>query len=181
MSLSPILATAVRQPNIPQASWQRLVHPDDYQRVMEAVEAHLSGVAPVYEAEYRLRHRDGRWIWVVAHGRIYERGPDGTPLRRGDSGSIRDSHKPFRTSMMQKQESPRSHLYDWPDRRVQRGQRETAYRLNKAGGLRGARVHRCLTVTEMRFDRSTSKPPLEAHTGIRRSIHPFQHERARLR
>lgn len=63
------------------SSWGKLVHPDDSPRVLAAVKEHLHGSKSVYQAEYRLRHRDGRWIWVLAHGRVYARSSDGVPLR----------------------------------------------------------------------------------------------------
>ena len=62
-------------------AWKKRVHPDDLPAVLEAANAHLSGSKSVYQAEYRMRHRSGRWIWVQSHGRIYERRADGTPLR----------------------------------------------------------------------------------------------------
>jgi len=43
--------------------WEQGLHPDDRERVIAAVERHnREGIT--YEAEYRFRHRDGRWIWV---------------------------------------------------------------------------------------------------------------------
>jgi PAS domain S-box-containing protein len=43
--------------------WEQGLHPDDHDRVVAAVERHNHDGLP-YEAEYRYRHRDGRWIWV---------------------------------------------------------------------------------------------------------------------
>ncbi len=43
--------------------WEQGLHPDDHDRVVAAVERHNREGLP-YEAEYRYRHRDGRWIWV---------------------------------------------------------------------------------------------------------------------
>ena len=43
--------------------WEQGVHPDDHDRVVAAVERH-NREGPPYEAEYRYRHRDGRWVWV---------------------------------------------------------------------------------------------------------------------
>ena len=62
-------------------SWEKLIHPDDYPKVLQLVDDHLKGKTPVYQAEYRLRHRDGRWIWILAHGRVYEWSADGRPVR----------------------------------------------------------------------------------------------------
>jgi PAS domain S-box-containing protein len=46
--------------------WEQGLHPDDHDRVVAAVERHNRDGTP-YEAEYRYRHRDGRWVWVHDH------------------------------------------------------------------------------------------------------------------
>jgi len=33
------------------------------------------------ETEFRIRHRQGHWVWFHARGRLVERGPEGQPLR----------------------------------------------------------------------------------------------------
>ncbi len=48
--------------------WQIRVHPDDYLRVMETGKAHEDGRIPVYEVEYRLRHKDGGYRWILGRG-----------------------------------------------------------------------------------------------------------------
>lgn len=42
--------------------WEQGLHPDDRDEVIARVQRHLHEGVP-YEAEYRFRHRDGRWIW----------------------------------------------------------------------------------------------------------------------
>lgn len=61
--------------------WQSRVHPDDLPEVCRQLDAHFQGAAVTYVSEYRLRHRDGHWIWVLDRGRVVERDPDGRPLR----------------------------------------------------------------------------------------------------
>lgn len=61
--------------------WQRLMHPDDWEATHEASEAHLRGEAPSYRSEYRMRHKDGHWIWVLSRGRVMERDAQGAPVR----------------------------------------------------------------------------------------------------
>jgi two-component system cell cycle sensor histidine kinase/response regulator CckA len=48
--------------------WARRVHPDDYQRVMEVGKAYEDGRIPVFEIEYRIRHKDGVYRWVLTRG-----------------------------------------------------------------------------------------------------------------
>ncbi len=59
----------------------RLVHPEDHDRSMEAMRAHLEGRAEKYDVEYRIEAADGTYQWFHDVGGISERGPDGGPKR----------------------------------------------------------------------------------------------------
>ncbi|HIZ51736.1 MAG TPA: EAL domain-containing protein [Candidatus Pseudomonas excrementavium] len=48
------------------------VHPDDVERVRDALVAHFKHAKP-YCVEYRVKHQDGRWVWVEDNGRAIER------------------------------------------------------------------------------------------------------------
>lgn len=50
------------------AVWSDLVHPDDKQRVLDAVQRHIDGQTPEFVQEYRIRCKDGRWKWLLARG-----------------------------------------------------------------------------------------------------------------
>ncbi|WP_192499012.1 PAS domain S-box protein [Skermanella pratensis] len=50
------------------AAWRERIHPDDRAGVDEALVAHLTGGSPFYEIAFRMRHKSGRWIWLVARG-----------------------------------------------------------------------------------------------------------------
>jgi PAS domain S-box-containing protein len=62
-------------------TWQRMVHPDDHDRVMEEVRRHLRGETPVYLSEFRIRCRDGSYKWVLSRGKVINRDKRGNPLR----------------------------------------------------------------------------------------------------
>jgi PAS domain S-box-containing protein len=64
-----------------QSSWEKLVHPDDLPSVRAAMEAHLRGETQAYEIEHRLRHKDGRWLWILSRGKVVERDAAGTAVR----------------------------------------------------------------------------------------------------
>ena len=57
-----------------------LVHPDDLARVNASTRATIDGVESQHEGDQRMRHKDGRWIWVAVQGCVVERGADGRPL-----------------------------------------------------------------------------------------------------
>jgi len=63
-------------------AWKEFIHPDDREQVIEAdtnaVETSGEGY---FEFEFRMRHKDGRWIWVLDRGKVVERDEDGVPTR----------------------------------------------------------------------------------------------------
>lgn len=63
------------------ATWSNNVHPVDAPLVMAALEEHMQGKRSRYEAEYRIRNRNGHFIWVHDRGRVCEFSPDGKPAR----------------------------------------------------------------------------------------------------
>ena len=63
------------------AAWEKMVHPEDLPRVMEALDAHLEGRTDFYESEFRMRHKSGHWVWVLDRGQVIKCTEDGTPLR----------------------------------------------------------------------------------------------------
>lgn len=62
-------------------AWGHLIHPDDLPRTLHAMQAHLTGAATAYEAEYRARHTDGRWIWMSSRGKVVQISQQGKPVR----------------------------------------------------------------------------------------------------
>lgn len=70
-------------PEIPKTveEWSALEHPEDRARVRSAFEAVIRGQTDTYRADHRIRRKDGRWIWIEARGCVFERGPNGRPLR----------------------------------------------------------------------------------------------------
>ena len=63
------------------SAWDQLVHPDDAAARLDAWHAHLEGRAPRYEAEFRMRHKAGHWVWLQARGLAVQRAPDGRAVR----------------------------------------------------------------------------------------------------
>jgi len=62
-------------------SWKNLIHPEEKEKVIENLNAHLRGESPTYEAEYRLKHKSGNWIWVQDKGKVTEFDNDNNPIR----------------------------------------------------------------------------------------------------
>jgi PAS domain S-box-containing protein len=58
-----------------------LVHLLDLPRLLYAFFRHLANKDPLFEVEFRMQHRDGRWIWVAVRGKVIERDSDNRPVR----------------------------------------------------------------------------------------------------
>jgi PAS domain S-box-containing protein len=65
----------------PHHFWEANTHPDDRQGVTQLLEKHLSGVLKSYEVEYRMRHKNGGWLWMLDRGSIVEKDAHGNPIR----------------------------------------------------------------------------------------------------
>ena len=51
-------------------SWEALVHPEDLPQVQKEINNHLQRKTAVYTAEYRIKHKSGNYIWVLARGKF---------------------------------------------------------------------------------------------------------------
>ena len=60
-------------------TWQRLVDPEDIANAQAALTRHFNGETSQYRAEFRMRHKAGHWVWVLAVGQVLTRSPDGAP------------------------------------------------------------------------------------------------------
>ena len=62
------------------SAWERLVHPDDRATADRAHESVTRG-QPTYEAEFRLRHKEGHYVHVLSRGFPVRRDPGGPVIR----------------------------------------------------------------------------------------------------
>ncbi|MCC8193371.1 MAG: response regulator, partial [Deltaproteobacteria bacterium] len=60
---------------------RRMVHPDELQRVRQRLKAFVAGPGMMFCEELRLRHRDGRYIWVQETGVAVEKDEAGRAVR----------------------------------------------------------------------------------------------------
>ncbi len=64
--------------------WFGLIHPADLDRVKAGIAAHREGSTPEFASEYRMRHKNGSYIWVLSRG-IAVRNGEGTAIRMAGS------------------------------------------------------------------------------------------------
>jgi diguanylate cyclase (GGDEF)-like protein/PAS domain S-box-containing protein len=81
---SAMLGWPVKEVGNDIGQWMEQVHPEDVEALRAKIENHLRGATPHFEAEYRMRHHDGTYRWMLCRG-VARRGPDGTALRMAGS------------------------------------------------------------------------------------------------
>jgi|GEM_PF-3354353 len=50
-----------------------LLHPDDYEKAMEAMKYHIDGQKNFYETSYRIQHKNGTYLQFYDIGQVIER------------------------------------------------------------------------------------------------------------
>ncbi|MBV5317768.1 MAG: EAL domain-containing protein [Desulfobulbaceae bacterium] len=70
-----------RSGNGDSADAQRVIHPDDRDRVLTVLNEHLTGKTEEYRIEYRVQDKGGEWIWFLDRGRVVERDENNMPVR----------------------------------------------------------------------------------------------------
>jgi PAS domain S-box-containing protein len=61
--------------------WSSRVHPDDLPGTMAAIQKHMDGKTATVVTEFRMRCKDGHYIWTLGRGMVVSRSADGKPLR----------------------------------------------------------------------------------------------------
>ena len=61
--------------------WQRLVHPDDLKSLQARMAAQAQSKERYFQAECRIRAKDGLWRWLLLRGAVAARDGEGEPIR----------------------------------------------------------------------------------------------------
>ncbi|MFW6254692.1 MAG: PAS domain S-box protein, partial [Chitinivibrionales bacterium] len=61
-------------------TWEALVHPEDLGQAKVLLQRHFSGDQDFYKCEFRMKHKNGSWIWVFDRGEVLTRTAEGKPL-----------------------------------------------------------------------------------------------------
>ena len=101
--------------------WVRLLHPDEREQILKLQEDFLAGTSSTIAIEYRLRHKDGSYRWIAAHG-LAVRDEQGRAYRFvGSHGDITDrkrAEEALRRS--EEQLAERTVLAEWRAFQLQR-------------------------------------------------------------
>jgi len=61
------------------STWADRVHPDDLPAARRRLQVHFDGQDTSCDVEFRMRHREGHWLWVNGRGKVSSRTADGRP------------------------------------------------------------------------------------------------------
>ncbi|MDD4385580.1 MAG: PAS domain S-box protein [Bacteroidales bacterium] len=62
-------------------TWKGLMHPDDSEYVKILIQKHFEKETEFFECEFRLKHKDGHWVWIQDRGKVFHWTSDGKPLK----------------------------------------------------------------------------------------------------
>ncbi len=62
-------------------NWQNLLHKDDYYIIVEYDKEYLEGTISSHKKEYRIRKKDGSYIWVLDRGMLMSKTEEGKPIK----------------------------------------------------------------------------------------------------
>jgi len=60
-------------------TWAKRCHPEDLNKALDKLEKYLNGESDIYEAEFRMLHKNGNYKWVLSRGKVLEYDKDGNP------------------------------------------------------------------------------------------------------
>ncbi|MCP4044149.1 MAG: sensor domain-containing diguanylate cyclase [Gammaproteobacteria bacterium] len=63
-----------------ESDWSSRVHPGDSKSVMPVIQAHIES-GDTYVVEFRMKHKQGHWVWIQGSGAVVEYDHDNKPLR----------------------------------------------------------------------------------------------------
>lgn len=107
-------------------TWEAIIHPDDYARVMAHFEAYITQRNARYLIEYRCKCHDGSYLWIEDSGHIIARNDDGSVARMLGAHRNIDARKRRVAELEQENQSleslvaERTRQLSWVNQQLQR-------------------------------------------------------------
>jgi PAS domain S-box-containing protein len=60
--------------------WLKMVHPEDKKTNLKKAQAVIQDNTADIESDYRIKHKDGHWVWIHGKGKVLKRSFDNKPL-----------------------------------------------------------------------------------------------------
>jgi len=83
-------------------TWEHIIHPDDYARVMEHFEKYTQGINHYYSIQYRCKKANDSYIWIHDRAQIVARTKDGLVARMIGAHENIDEKKRAQEELVQK-------------------------------------------------------------------------------
>lgn len=110
--------------------WLSLIHPEDLPQIIQRYQENKKNQDPNYRCEYRLRHKDGRYLWIQSRARLLfdDKGEiirsagshtDITDLKIYEEQLNRLAYEDYLTNLPNRTafyQSVQRHLNNWPER-----------------------------------------------------------------
>ncbi len=61
-------------------TWRDKMHPDDWERIQPKLKQGYEKGYGHYTIEFRMRHKNGSWVWIIGRGKVNSWTSDGKPL-----------------------------------------------------------------------------------------------------
>lgn len=107
-------------------TWESVIHPEDYPRVMAHFEAYINQRNEHYLVEYRCRCHDGSYLWIEDSGYIIAYNEDGSVARMLGAHRNIDANKRLvaqleqRNQSLESQVAERTRELSWVNQQLQR-------------------------------------------------------------
>jgi len=102
---------------------ESLAHPEDVAKLRAARSRLLAGLTPVFEAEWRMRHKDGHWVDILGRGKVTARDGAGKPIRctgtNLDVSTLKEAEERLRTLSQVVEQSPVIVIITTPERVIE--------------------------------------------------------------
>lgn len=113
--------------------WAKRVHPEDAERSMEAIRAHLEGHRAAFDMEFRFLRKEGTWMWIRGKAKVVERDENGAVMRMVGTHSDITLLKQAEENLMMQNKLLQGILDGIPDIVAIQNADYTIERYNKAG------------------------------------------------
>ncbi len=69
------------QINVPNDEWLNSVHPDDREKLKAVFRGQVEGNSKSIVIQYRHRHKEGHWVWILCRASVMATDDEGRPLK----------------------------------------------------------------------------------------------------
>lgn len=95
------------------ATFEKLCHPDDLKMTVEKISSVLENPeSKGYNAEFRMRHKNGSWIWIMGRGNVVKRDENGKPLQLSGTHADISLKKEIENTLKESEEKFRNLVWD---------------------------------------------------------------------